>query len=47
MLIIEQASLTLSASTGPDGSQFRFTFEMGTGVLLAVIVMKCPMTSVF
>ena len=40
-LIIEQTSLTLNASAGPGGSQPPFTFEMGTGIPLAVTVMKC------
>jgi hypothetical protein len=40
-LIIEQTSLILNASAGPDGSQPPFTFEMGTGIPLAVTAMKC------
>ncbi|KAJ5476236.1 transcriptional regulator family: Fungal Specific TF [Penicillium sp. IBT 31633x] len=41
MLIVEQASQSLNASKGPDGSQPPFTFEMGTGIPLTVTVMKC------
>lgn len=40
-LIIEQTSLALNASAGPDGSQPPFTFEMATGIPLAITAMKC------
>jgi hypothetical protein len=41
LLIIKQASLALGVSTGPDGSQPPFTFDMGTGIPLAVTVVEC------
>ncbi|KAJ5676767.1 uncharacterized protein N7477_002400 [Penicillium maclennaniae] len=40
-LIIELTGQILSNSAGPDGSQPPFTFEMGTGIPLAVTAMKC------
>ncbi|KAJ5711820.1 hypothetical protein N7488_005976, partial [Penicillium malachiteum] len=39
--IVEQARLSLLASTRPDGSQPPFTFEVGVGLPLFLTSMKC------
>lgn len=39
--IVEQASLTLASTVGPNGAQPPFTFEMGIGMPLFLTVMKC------
>ncbi|KAJ5756377.1 hypothetical protein N7533_005920 [Penicillium manginii] len=39
--IVEQASLALASTTGPNGAQPPFTFEMGVGMPLFLTVMKC------
>ncbi|KAJ6031939.1 transcriptional regulator family: Fungal Specific TF [Penicillium herquei] len=39
--IVEQARLSLAASTRPDGSQPPFTFEVGVGLPLFLTSMKC------
>ncbi|KAF7587877.1 hypothetical protein BBP40_006613 [Aspergillus hancockii] len=40
-VIVEQATLVLDASAGPDGMQPPFTFEMGVGLPLFLTVMSC------
>lgn len=39
--VVEQASLTLAGTVGPNGAQPPFTFEMGVGMPLFLTVMKC------
>ncbi|KAJ5624917.1 hypothetical protein N7510_001226 [Penicillium lagena] len=40
-MIVEQASLILSISAGPDGAQPPFTFEMGVGLPLYLTALRC------
>ncbi|KAJ5578495.1 uncharacterized protein N7459_007459 [Penicillium hispanicum] len=39
--IVQQASIILDTSTGPDGSQPPFSFEPGVGIPLFLTAMKC------
>jgi hypothetical protein len=40
-MIVEQASLILSTSAGPDGAQPPFSFEMGVGLPLYMTALRC------
>lgn len=40
-LIVEQSTIHLEASAGPDGRQPPFTFEMGAGLPLFLTAIKC------